>query len=78
MTTEPAAHGRNGSGLGGLADRVASVGGHLYLDSPPGQGPGWWRTFPVHDVGRSLLRVVIAEDAVLLREASAGRFPTPA
>ena len=27
-----------GSGLRGLADRVASVGGHLYLDSPPGQG----------------------------------------
>ncbi len=27
-----------GSGLRGLADRVASVGGHLHLHSPPGHG----------------------------------------
>jgi len=28
----------NGSGLVGLADRVAALGGQLIVDSPPGQG----------------------------------------
>jgi signal transduction histidine kinase len=28
----------NGSGLRGLADRVAALGGRLYVESPPGQG----------------------------------------
>ena len=29
---------RRGSGLGGLEDRVAALGGHLEVDSPPGGG----------------------------------------
>ena len=32
------AHPDGGSGLRGLADRVASVGGVLRIDSPPGSG----------------------------------------
>jgi signal transduction histidine kinase len=27
-----------GTGLRGLADRVEALGGHLYVDSPPGRG----------------------------------------
>jgi signal transduction histidine kinase len=32
------ARGGDGTGLGGLADRVAALGGQLVLESPPGEG----------------------------------------
>lgn len=35
-----------GSGLRGLADRVAAVGGHLHVDSPPGGGTRLTATLP--------------------------------
>ena len=54
---------RGGTGLRGLADRVAALDGTLDVDSPPGDG---------HDRARGdPMRVVIAEDSVLLREGVA-------
>ncbi len=52
-----------GSGLSGLADRVAALDGLLDVESPPGQRNGRARGGPV--------RVVLAEDSVLLREGIA-------
>ena len=55
---------RRGSGLAGLRDRVAAHGGTFELRSPPRRrhAPG----------GGDPVRVVIAEDTVLLREGLAG------
>ncbi len=50
----------DGAGLSGLADRVQAVDGRLSVDSPPG-GP------TVIEV-ETAMRVMIAEDSVLLRE----------
>ena len=70
----------SGSGLRGLADRVASAGGVLHVDSPPGlrDPAGGGPPMPVTPgpvtpasgsaPGQAPLRVVIAEDSVLLRE----------
>ena len=57
-----------GSGLTGLADRVAAVDGRLLLSSPPG-GPTLVR---VELPCRPVTRVVLAEDEVLLREGLVG------
>ena len=54
-----------GTGLTGLADRVAAVDGRLLLSSPPG-GPTWYGWRSVRADGP--LRIVLAEDSVLLRE----------
>jgi len=35
-----------GSGLGGLADRAAALGGTLVVDSPPGEGTTVWAELP--------------------------------
>ncbi len=53
-----------GTGLHGLADRIAAADGRMLLSSPPG-GPD---TPQGGDPVRQSLRIVIAEDAVLLRE----------
>ena len=53
----------DGSGLRGLADRVEALGGRLAVESPPGRRHPRRRGDPV--------RVVIAEDSVLLREGLA-------
>ncbi len=55
---------RRGSGLAGLRDRVAAHGGTFHIASP--RGGGTTRR------GGDSMRVVIAEDAVLLREGLAG------
>ena len=58
-----------GSGLRGLADRVASVGGTLRVDSAGRRNPApGGDPVSVTAPGAAPLRVVIAEDAVLLRE----------
>ena len=54
-----------GSGLAGLADRVAGVDGALSVESPPG-GPTIISA--VLPCGEAPMRVAIAEDSVLLRE----------
>ncbi len=54
---------RNGSGLAGLADRVAAVGGSLQMDSPAGAGT-------TIEAGASM-RIVIGEDSALFREGLA-------
>jgi signal transduction histidine kinase len=41
------ARGGHGTGLGGLADRVAAVEGRLVLESPPGQGTRLCAVLPV-------------------------------
>jgi len=51
-----------GSGLRGLDDRVQAFGGWLRVNSPPGQGTR------IPDAGAERLRVVVADDSVLLRE----------
>ena len=48
-----------GIGLQGLRDRVAGLGGSMYVISPPGG--------PTTLVGGAAVRIVIAEDSVLLR-----------
>ena len=53
-----------GSGLPGMADRVAAHGGTLARGEPAGRGDA--------DRGGAAVRVVIAEDTVLLREGLAG------
>ena len=61
-----------GSGLTGLADRVAVAGGRMLLSSPPG-GPTVLRVeIPCHQQQTPVIRVVLAEDGVLLREGLAG------
>ncbi len=40
---------RDGSGLVGLKDRAEALGGHLRLDSPPGEGTTVEITLPLHD-----------------------------
>ncbi len=63
-TTARAARGPGrGRGSAGLADRLESRGGRLRVESPPGSGTRVHRGDPV--------RVVIAEDSVLLREGLA-------
>ena len=57
---------RPGSGLAGLADRVDALGGRLDIDSAPGAGTRVTRGAAV--------RVIIAEDQVLLREGLARLF----
>ena len=54
---------RNGSGLAGLADRVAAVGGSLLMDSPAGAGTTIEAVLPC--------RIVIGEDSALFREGLA-------
>ena len=54
---------RRGTGLRGLADRVSGVDGRLFVDSPAGGTDRAHRGAAV--------RVVIAEDSVLLREGLA-------
>ena len=49
-----------GSGLRGLHDRVAALDGHLELTSPRGRGH--------HPQGDDPVRVIVAEDSLLLRE----------
>ena len=49
-----------GSGLAGMTDRVAALGGSLTVDSPAGRGH--------RGDGGAAVRVVIAEDQALLRE----------
>ena len=53
-----------GSGLVGLADRVEAQGGTLLIHSPARRGHA--------DRGGDSMRIVIAEDTVLLREGLAG------
>jgi hypothetical protein len=48
-----------GSGLRGLADRVASLGGRLEVDSPPGEGTTLRATLPV-DTGSQRAGAVAA------------------
>ena len=55
------AHVAKGHGLSGLADRVRATGGAL--DS---RQPGWWADRD--QSGAAVLRVVVADDSVLLRE----------
>jgi CheY-like chemotaxis protein len=55
---------RRGGGLAGLRDRVATHGGTLEVHSPRG---GWYP-----NRGDAPVRLVIAEDTVLLREGLAG------
>ena len=43
------AHGGHSTGLEGLEDRVAALGGRLVLDSPPGQGTRVCALLPVPD-----------------------------
>ena len=50
--------------LPGMLDRVAAQGGTLAIDSPPGRGHA--------DRRGAAMRIVIAEDTVLLREGLAG------
>jgi signal transduction histidine kinase len=38
----------HGSGLRGLADRLQALGGHLELESPPGEGTTLIGTIPLH------------------------------
>jgi signal transduction histidine kinase len=45
------ARGGYGTGLGGLEDRVAAVGGRLLLESPPGAGTRVCALLPVLDAG---------------------------
>ena len=61
-----AAPARAGRGSPGIADRVAAHGGTLRIDSPHGAG--------THVDGGAAMRVVIAEDQVLLREGLARLF----
>jgi signal transduction histidine kinase len=44
------ARGGHGTGLGGLEDRVAAVGGHLVLESPPGGGTRVCARLPMLDL----------------------------
>jgi signal transduction histidine kinase len=37
----------SGSGLSGLQDRVAAIGGQLWVESPPGEGTQVWAEIPV-------------------------------
>ena len=66
-----------GTGLTGLADRVAVAGGRMLLSSPDG-GPTVLRVEvpcaeePAGSHRRPVIRVVLAEDGVLLREGLAG------
>ena len=50
----------DGTGLRGLADRVAVLEGRLEVESERGQRN--------HDQGEDPMRVVVADDSVLLRE----------
>jgi signal transduction histidine kinase len=45
------ARGGHGTGLGGLEDRVAAVGGRLMIESPPGSGTRVRALLPVLDPG---------------------------
>ena len=66
-----------GSGLRGLADRVEALDGRLHVDSVPGAGHDDPRRDPrseysaVAPLGSSAMRVVLADDSVLLREGVA-------
>jgi signal transduction histidine kinase len=43
----------DGSGLVGLKDRAEALGGHLRLDSPPGEGTTLEITLPLAGLGRA-------------------------
>jgi signal transduction histidine kinase len=43
--------GRRGSGLQGLEDRIAALGGHLHVDSPRGEGTWLHAVLPLTRVG---------------------------
>ena len=62
MTPRQAAHG---TGLQGMADRLAAVGGTLRIDSPPGSGTGTTisGTLPVAEPAAAA-RSLVAEPAV--------------
>jgi signal transduction histidine kinase len=44
----------DGTGLGGLADRVSALAGHVMLESPPGGGTLLCALLPVRDPGQPL------------------------
>ena len=56
-----------GTGLGGLADRLAALGGGLEVVSPPGGGT----VVRARPAARDPMRVVLADDQALLRESLA-------
>ena len=65
-----------GSGLRGLADRVEALDGRLTVVSPPGRGHDRDRRAAALDVRRVIceacaIRVVIADDSLLVREGIA-------
>ena len=57
-----------GSGLAGLAQRVSTVDGRIEVVSPAGGPTTVTVELPLRACERTLMRVVIAEDAALLRE----------
>ena len=57
-----------GSGLTGLAQRVSTVDGRIDVSSPPGGPTTVTVDAAAADLGETMMRVVIAEDAALLRE----------
>ena len=62
---------RPGGGLAGLADRAATIDGTLSVDSPLGRSHDDPGGTALRMVRAEPMRVVIAEDSVLLREGLA-------
>ena len=68
---------RDGAGLQGLRDRAEAIGGHLTVDSPAG-GPTTltaelplFRSTQIVGLPEGCLRVVVADDAAMIRQALA-------
>jgi PAS domain S-box-containing protein len=68
---------RDGAGLQGLRDRAEAIGGHLTVDSPDG-GPTaltaelpLFRSRQIVGLPEGRLRVVVADDAAMIRQALA-------